>query len=82
MILLTVVKAEEIERAIRGLQSNKSADGHGLNVEHLKNAGVCIPILLTKLFNSCFVHSFVPDDFAASIIVPVPKGDFCKLNIN
>ena len=31
--------------------------------------------MLTKLFNMCLVHGYVPDNFAMSVIVPVPKDN-------
>ena len=38
-------------------------------------------MLQAKLFDCCLVHDFVPESFAPSFIVPVPKGDASKLNV-
>ena len=52
-----------------------------LTVEHLLNAGGGAPFLLSKLFNSCLVHGFVPHKFGTSLIVPVSKEDASKLSV-
>ncbi len=72
---------EDIDCTIRSLKSNKAAGPDGLSSEHLLYAGGRLPVLLAKLFNSVLIHGFVPENFATSLIVPVPKGDVSKLNV-
>jgi hypothetical protein len=77
-VMLTMA---EVEVAMYSLKCNKSPGCDGLTVEHLINAGGRLPFLLTKLFNGCLAHGFVPNDFGESVIVPVPKGDASKLGV-
>jgi hypothetical protein len=71
-VLLTV---DDIEHVIKNMKKGKSAGYDELLAEHVKYAGGRLLFMLTKLFNMCLVHGFVPDNFAVSIIVPVPKDN-------
>ena len=72
---------EDMDYAICTLKSNKVAGSDNMSAEHLQHAIDRLPVLVTKLFNTCLVHDFVPDDFGTSLIVPVSKGDLSKLNL-
>ena len=80
--LHVVFSVEDVECAVHALKCNKAASPDLLGAEHLQCAGGRIPVLLTKLFNSCLVHDYVPDSFGTSFIVPVPKGDINKLSVS
>ena len=71
----------DVECAVHALKCNKAADSDLLSAEHLQCAGSRLSVLLTKLFNSCLVHGYVPDSFGTSFIVPVPKGDINKVSV-
>ena len=74
-----VFTAADIDNAMHAVKCNKAAGPDNLTVEHLMNAGGRVPFLLSKLFNSCLVHGFVPHKFGTSLIVPVSKGNASKL---
>ena len=76
-----VFSVEDVECAVHALKCNKAAGPELLGAEHLQCAGRRPPVLLTKLFYSCLVHGYVPDNFGTSFIVPVPKGDINKLSV-
>ena len=76
-----VFAVKDVDWAIRSLKNNKAAGPDGLISEHGLFAESRLLVLLAKMFNSCLVHSFVPESFATSLIVPVPKGDASKLNV-
>ena len=44
-----------------------------ISLEMIISAGESLPAALTKLFNLCIIHGFVPDNFSKSVIVPVVK---------
>ena len=76
-----VFAVEDVNYAIQTLKNNKAAGSDSLTAEHLRHAGSRLPVLLTKLFNTCLVHGFVLDNFVISLIVPVAKGELNKLSV-
>jgi len=52
--------------------------------EHLKYGGPELCVHLSLLFNAMLKHSFVPDEFAHGVIIPLLKdkhGDSSKLDM-
>ena len=76
-----VFTVEDVDCTIHSLKNNKTARPDGLISDHLLYAGSRLPVLLAKLFNSFLMQGFVPESFAMSLIVQVPKGDANKLNV-
>ena len=76
-----VFAVEDADYAIPTLKDNKAVGPGSLTAENLQHVGNRLPVLLTKVFNTCLVYGFVPDDFDTSLIVPVPKGDLSKLSV-
>ena len=74
-----VFTAADVDNDMHAVKCNNAAGPDNLTVEHLQNAGGRVPFLLSKLFNSCLVHVFVPYEFGTSVIVPISKGYASKL---
>ena len=62
-----------VKNAIANLKKNKAPGSDGIYPEMIIYAGDVLVDRLTKLFNMCLVHGFVPDSFGQSVIVPVLK---------
>ena len=70
-----VFTAADVDNALHAVKCNKAAGPDNLTAEHLQNARSRVSFLLSKLFNNCLVHGFVPYEFGTSVIVPVSKGE-------
>lgn len=66
--------ASEIKQIITSMQRGKSPGHDGLSVEHLKNAGVHLPRVLSMLFTLCMRHSYLPEPLMRTLVVPVLKN--------
>jgi hypothetical protein len=77
------ITVELVDKNIRSLKLGKTCGSDGLNAEHFIYAHPKLVVLLTRLFRSMALHSFVPSDFGKGIIVPLIKdkyGDPSDLN--
>ena len=62
---------EEVELAVNQCKTKKAVGLDGVPNELLKNKHVMR--LLLSLFNVCFEHGFVPEQWKKAIIHPIPK---------
>jgi hypothetical protein len=69
------ITVELVDKNIRSLKIVKTCGSDGLNAEHLIYAHVIV-VLLTHLFRSMALHSFVPSDFGKGLIVPLIKDEY------
>ena len=69
---------DEVKCSVNSLQKEKIAGQDNIAAEYLQFVGGRLINLLTKLFNVCLVHGYVPDAIGSSVIVPVSKGDGSK----
>lgn len=50
------------------MTKGKSPGHDGLSIEHLQNAGVHLPRVLSMLFTFCLGHNYLPDDLMKTIV--------------
>ena len=79
---LPVIFESEVLKAIKSLNSGKSADEMGLTAEHLKYSGTVLLAAIATIFNEIFRTKIIPDSFKSGIITPVHKKgkDPCKMD--
>lgn len=79
----TRFSAKEVASIIRHMTRGKSPGHDGLSIEHFLHAGPHIPRLLAMFYSLCVCHSYLPDDFMKTVVVPVIKnktGDLADTN--
>lgn len=64
---------DEIMDSVKSLKGNKSPGMDNIYSEHYKHAGDRLYVLLALLFNAIVVHSFLPEKFMDSMLVPIVK---------
>jgi hypothetical protein len=72
------ITATEIEEAIKMLRKGKACGHDGISSEHLIYCNNKIYPLLSILFNAMLVHSYLPEEFMFTLIIPLlkdKKGD-------
>ena len=77
-----VISESEVLKAIKSLNSGKSADELGLTAEHLKYSGTVLLAAIATVFNEILRTKIIPDAFKSGIITPVHKKgkDPCKMD--
>ena len=70
-----MLSESDVEAVIKTLKVNKATGSDGLMAKHLKFSGRRLLFFITKLFNGCLKHGFVPDSFTSSIIIPATKDN-------
>ena len=73
------VTEEEVESAIKDLESKKSCGADGIYAEHLKYASIHLLKLLSCCLTCLFVHGILPDSMISVILVPVIKNKAGKI---
>ena len=68
-----VVSAQEICDIISNLTQGKAPGKDKLTTEHLKFAGLNLPILLSVLCTYMLVHGYMPSTLISTVIVPIIK---------
>ena len=63
----------EVKYAINNLKLGKTCGIDGITLEAVSHAGDSLISVLTDLYNKCLQHGYVPDNFSAGLICPVPK---------
>jgi hypothetical protein len=71
---------EEIAKAIRSINRGKSADYHGLTIEHIINAGKDME-KLRLLTNEIFRQGRVPETLKAGLLTPIFKNKGLKTQV-
>jgi len=74
------ITEEETQRAIMGLQNNKTAGLDEISAELLKYGSSNTIGALTSLMNSCWKEKCAPDDWRRVIIKLPKKGDISDCN--
>ena len=64
---------EEVEKAIKGLNTGKASDQFGISAEHFKYAKTEIAPFLKCMINDYFRNLDVPGSLKSGILTPVPK---------
>lgn len=65
---------KEVSLSINSMKRGKSPGKDGLSIEHLQNAGVHLPRVLTLFFNLCLGHSHLPQELLDTVVVPIVKN--------
>ena len=68
-----VIRANDIKEALSRMKLNKNDGNLGLWSNHLMYGPPRLHILLSILFTTMLKHSFVPQDFKVSTLLPIPK---------
>ena len=63
----------DIELAISNLKMSKSPGLDEIMPEMIRYVGNPLAVIMTKLFNLCIIHGYVPYSFCHSVIVSVVK---------
>ena len=69
---------EKIAKAIRSINRGKSAEYHGLTIEHIINAGKDMEKLLLLITNEIFRQGRVPEMLKAGLLTPIFKNKGLK----
>lgn len=70
----TTFRAKDVTKAIKLISKGKSPGHDGLSIEHLQHAGPHISRVLALFYSLCVSHSYLPDDFMKTVVVPVVKN--------
>jgi hypothetical protein len=70
--------SDEIMKAIRSINRGKSADYHGLTIEHIANAGKDMENLLLVITNEIFGQGKVPETLKVGLLTPIFKNKGLK----
>ena len=65
-------------KAIRSVNRGKSADYHGLTIEHIDNAGKDMENLLLVITNEIFRQGKVPETLKVRLLTPIFKNKGLK----
>ena len=68
------VTVGEVCKAIRFSKTGKAPDHHGVTSEHCKYASNYLTVMLSILFSCMFIHSYIPQKFMLSTVVPLIKN--------
>ncbi|CAC5374708.1 unnamed protein product [Mytilus coruscus] len=68
------VTSEEITKAIRSINKGKSADYHGITIEHIIYAGFDTEKLLVPLVQCIFKHGSISEKLMMGLLTPVFKN--------
>lgn len=76
--------AKKVAAVVRKMSRGKSPGHDGLNIEHLKCAGIHLPRVLCMFYSLCLSHAYLPADMVKTVVIPTVKnktGDISdKLN--
>jgi hypothetical protein len=72
---------EEIAKAIRSINRGKSADYHGLTIEHIINAGKDMEKLLLLITNEILRQARVPETLKAGLLTPIFNNKGLKTQV-
>ena len=67
------ISSDDVTEAIRGLNSNKSADLQGITAEHIKYGGTALANRLTHLINAILSTGKIPNSLKLGIVTPILK---------
>ena len=72
------INSDEIMKAIRSINRGKSADYHGLTIEHIANAGKDMENHLLVITNEIFRQGKVPETLKVGLLTPIFKNKGLK----
>ena len=67
------ITVEEVQEAIKKLNTGKAADAHSIKAEVLQNISYSISPILAILFEKCRQKQLVPNEFKKGILTSIPK---------
>ena len=67
------ITVNEVESAIKSLNSSSSAGHDGVTSQHVSCAHPVVYVMLSLLYNICIRHSIFPSDLLKVILVPIIK---------
>ena len=62
------------------LNAHKNDGDLGISTDHFINGGDDLSVHTALLFSCINVHGYVPSDFSASTIIPIPKKSNADAN--
>ena len=68
-----IVTCRDVKSAIENLNAHKNDGNLGICTDHFINGGDDLSVHIALLFSCINVHGYVPSDFSASTIIPIPK---------
>ena len=74
-IYLHETTPDEVEKVIINLDSNKAADIYGISTKLIKQGGLVMVEIITKLFNMSIEQGKFPDALKNAKIIPTHKDD-------
>lgn len=77
------VTADDVFRCVKNMKRGKSPGHDGLSVEHILYGPALLYDKIALLYNTCIDHSYLPEDFMKTIVVPIVKnrtGDVSNLS--
>ncbi|VDI70086.1 Hypothetical predicted protein [Mytilus galloprovincialis] len=69
-----ILKAEEIDKAINQLNTNKAPDIYGITAEHIKYGGDTLLQAITSIINNICSSATIPDCIKHGILTPIFKN--------
>jgi hypothetical protein len=69
------ITVQLIEMSLNKMRIGKSPGFDNITTEHVIHSHPVIFSLLSKLFNSMLISSYVPQDFGKGITIPIPKNE-------
>ena len=69
-----VISRDDIVNSVKQLRPGKNDGFDGLSSDYILYAPMSLFEILSVLFTCMLHHSYSPDSFCLSIMVPIPKG--------
>ena len=76
------VSVDEFCKTIRFSKSGKAHDHHGVTSEHCMYASHYLTVMLSALFSCIIIHSYIPQKFMLSNLLPLIKNKSGDLTSN
>jgi hypothetical protein len=74
-----VVTADDIDKCIKSMATNKAAGPDGLTVEHFRFCSKRVLVILAFLFTAMFIHGYLPSSLIESLLMPIVKNKCASL---
>ena len=70
-----IVTTEELQHAIKALNSGKSLGHDNISSEHFKYASCKLIVILSICITCMFIHNYTPDDCIKTVMLPLVKEE-------
>ena len=77
-----VISRDDIVNSVRQMRPGKNDGFDGLSSDYILNAPMSLFEILSVLFTCMLHHSYSPDSFCLSTMVPIPKGSNKDLSMS